>query len=63
MIAARKWVTSCLDWEDRIREQRSLLPDLPLYRAEADRAVRIFSTSMIVRARLKSASIVSLTRR
>lgn len=36
------WSTACLDWEDRIRGGRSLLPDLPLFRADADKAVKIF---------------------
>lgn len=36
------WDTSVLDWEDRIREGRSLIPDLPLHDAVADRAVAIF---------------------
>jgi phage terminase large subunit-like protein len=38
-----KWDTSCLDWQDRIRAGRSLLPALPLIQAEADRAVAIFN--------------------
>ena len=38
------WDTSCLDWQDRIRSGRSLLPDrLPLLASEADRAVAIFN--------------------
>jgi phage terminase large subunit-like protein len=36
------WDTACPDWQDRIREGRSLLPALPLFTAEADRAVAIF---------------------
>lgn len=36
------WDLSCRDWEDRIRSGRSLVPDLPLYRAEADLAVQFF---------------------
>lgn len=39
---AAPWNTSCLDWEDRILTGRSLVPDLPLFREEADRALRIF---------------------
>ncbi|TFL16458.1 terminase large subunit [Jannaschia formosa] len=38
----RDWSTACPDWEDRIREGRSLIPDLPLFDAVADRALRIF---------------------
>ncbi len=29
------WDLSCLDWQDRIREGRSLIPDLPLFEEEA----------------------------
>lgn len=37
------WNTACLDWADRIKAGRSLLPALPLIEAEADRAVAIFN--------------------
>ena len=36
------WDTSCLDWEARVLDGRSLVPDLPLYEAEAARALRVF---------------------
>jgi len=36
------WDTSCLDWEERILDGRSLVPELPLYEAEAARALRVF---------------------
>ena len=36
------WDTSCLDWEARLLDGRSLVPDLPLYEAEAGRALRMF---------------------
>lgn len=36
------WDLSCPDWEDRIREGRSLIPDLPLNHAEADMGLAIF---------------------
>jgi len=36
------WDTSCVDWEARILSGRSLVPDLPLFQDEADRALRIF---------------------
>lgn len=36
------WDLSCLDWRDRLRSGRSLVPDLPL-NAEGDRAVKIFN--------------------
>jgi phage terminase large subunit-like protein len=36
------WDTSCPDWEDRIMEGRSLVPELPLFEAEAARALRVF---------------------
>lgn len=38
-----RWNTSCRDWAERIRAGRSLLPELPLIAAEADRAVAIFN--------------------
>ncbi|SNS53434.1 Phage terminase-like protein, large subunit, contains N-terminal HTH domain [Sphingomonas laterariae] len=37
------WDFSCPDWEARLREGRSLLPDLPLDEEEAARAVAIFN--------------------
>jgi len=36
------WDTSCLDWEARLLDGRSLVPELPLYEAEAGRALRMF---------------------
>lgn len=36
------WDTSCPDWAARLLSGRSLVPDLPLFRAEADKALRIF---------------------
>jgi len=36
------WSTACLDWRERLLSGRSLVPDLPLFREEADRAMRIF---------------------
>ena len=36
------WSFACADWEQRLREGRSLVPDLPLFKDKADRAVRIF---------------------
>jgi phage terminase large subunit-like protein len=36
------WDLSCRDWEERIRTGRSLIPDLPLWRDEADIAVEFF---------------------
>src|SRR5690606_6801491 len=37
------WDLSCPDWWKRLQAGRSLVPDLPLDEAEADRAVRIFN--------------------
>jgi phage terminase large subunit-like protein len=37
------WDTSCLDWEQRILAGRSLVPDLPLFAQERDRALRVFN--------------------
>jgi phage terminase large subunit-like protein len=36
------WDLSCPDWADRIREGRSLIPDLPLIKSEADIGLRFF---------------------
>ena len=36
------WSLECPDWQDRIREGRSLIPDLPLNEAEADLALAMF---------------------
>ena len=36
------WNFACADWEQRLREGRSLVPDVPLFKDKADRAVRIF---------------------
>ncbi|BAL77043.1 terminase TerL endonuclease subunit [Bradyrhizobium cosmicum] len=36
------WDTSCPDWDTRIREGRSLLPDLPLFEDEADMGLAFF---------------------
>ncbi len=38
----KDWDTSCLDWETRLREGRSLVPDLPLFEEEAAKGLRIF---------------------
>jgi phage terminase large subunit-like protein len=37
------WNLSCNDWEDRLRGGRSLVPDLPLDRFEADQALKFFN--------------------
>jgi phage terminase large subunit-like protein len=37
------WDLSCRDWEQRIAQGRSLVPELPLNQAEADRAVAIYN--------------------
>jgi phage terminase large subunit-like protein len=37
-----EWDTSCPDWEDRLLEGRSLVPDLPLFEAPAEKALRCF---------------------
>jgi phage terminase large subunit-like protein len=36
------WNLACPDWETRLRERRSLVPDLPLIRAESEMAIRLF---------------------
>lgn len=41
-VRREMWDTSLPDWEDRIKECRSLIPELPLHDAMADKALRIF---------------------
>ena len=36
------WDLSCPDWQDRIREGRSLIPDLPLFEAEARMGLQFY---------------------
>lgn len=36
------WDLSCPDWEQRLREGRSLIPDLPLWQDRADLALGVF---------------------
>jgi phage terminase large subunit-like protein len=41
--AGTGWSFACPDWRERLRDGRSLVPALPLYTGEADRAVAIFN--------------------
>jgi phage terminase large subunit-like protein len=41
------WATACPDWEERMLGGRSLVPELPLFPAERDRAIRIFDRLML----------------
>jgi phage terminase large subunit-like protein len=36
------WDLSCVDWQDRIREGRSLIPDLPLFEDEATMGLQFY---------------------
>ncbi len=38
----RDWSTACPDWEERLLHRRSLIPDLPLFEDQAEKALRIF---------------------
>jgi phage terminase large subunit-like protein len=40
--AVEGWDTSCADWENRLLTGRTLIPDLPLFEAEAAKALRVF---------------------
>ncbi|WP_070998826.1 terminase large subunit [Methylobacterium sp. C1] len=37
------WDTACPDWEERLLARRPLVPDLPLFADQADKAERIFN--------------------
>lgn len=41
-VSASTWSTAVPDWKERIRSGTSLVPDLPLFDAVAEKAVRIF---------------------
>lgn len=41
------WNFACPDWVERLQSGRSILPDLPLYKSKADRAVAIFDNLRI----------------
>jgi phage terminase large subunit-like protein len=41
-LDAESWDTSCPDWEERLLDGRSLVPDLPLFEGEAAKALRCF---------------------
>lgn len=41
-MLTQAWDTSCVDWEERILSGRSLVPELPLFAAEAAKALRCF---------------------
>lgn len=43
MLVAGEWDFSCPDWQERLRDGRSLVPDLPLNTSDARRAVAIFN--------------------
>lgn len=36
------WITACPDWKERLLAGAPLVPDLPLFREEAEKALRIF---------------------
>jgi hypothetical protein len=36
------WDTSCVDWADKLRRRECPIPELPLFEAEAEKALRIF---------------------
>lgn len=42
LVIPRNWSTACLDWESRLLSGLPLVPDLPLFQDEVDRALRIF---------------------
>lgn len=42
MLERVKWDTSCRDWRERILRRKSLVPALPLFDEEVERALRVF---------------------
>lgn len=44
------WDTSCLDWRDRILGGRSLVPELPLYKGEAEMGLALFNELQVMDA-------------
>lgn len=42
-MVPNEWNFACPDWKERLRDGRSLIPDLPLDKAMASRAVQIFN--------------------
>ncbi len=42
-LVAVTWDLACRDWQARIKAGKSLLPDLPLFEADATKAVKIFN--------------------
>lgn len=40
---AKSWSAACLNWEQALLKGESLVPDLPLFQDQADRALKIFS--------------------
>ena len=48
MTLVARWNTSRTDWAARIVARQSLLPDLPLDKVHADRALRIFKRLKLV---------------
>lgn len=45
-----KWDTACIDWEKRLVDGRSLIPFPPLFPAEAERALRVLNSLILVDA-------------
>ena len=41
-VPASAWSTAVPDWAERIATQQSLLPQLPLHNAVAEKALRVF---------------------
>lgn len=45
-----KWSTACVDWEQRIKQQRSLIPIAPLFPDYADECMDVFNELRVVDA-------------
>ena len=42
-MTAADWSFACPDWQERLRDGRSLVPDLPIDDIEGERAVNVFN--------------------